>query len=423
MRDLLLHTPNFTRLWLGQLISGMAIVLFDMGVMVAIYQATGSALQTAAVTVAATLPYFLLGPVAGALVDRYPRRTVMVITDVGRALLVFSLLFIIRPDEPLPVWVLYGVVAALSVAMTLYSPARSAIIPSLVSREQLVAANSLIVGSSPLYHALGYLAGGVLILLISFQTFIWLSASLFVLAAVLVALVAVEKRVRTTAEPEIIPTLGQTIREGVAYLRRHKLARALVMMEGLEHIGHGIWMPALMLIFVGRALGGDANDWSLQIGLYYAGQLVGIAAITLFLRHLSRYPGWFIIANALLGGVLTLVYAVSPTLLFAHVITFIFGPPFALRDVAQDSLLQVSVAPAVLGRVYAFRSMFMNLMLMLSTLFFAWLADQMPIRWIYVVGGLVYLGTAVYALSSAALRHSNLAEEQRSGGELTIVNC
>lgn len=120
---------------------------------------------------------------------------------------------------------------------------------------------------------------------------------------------------------------------------------------------------------------------------------------------------------------LTLVYAVSPTLLFAHVITFIFGPPFALRDVAQDSLLQVSVAPAVLGRVYAFRSMFMNLMLMLSTLFFAWLADQMPIRWIYVVGGLVYLGTAVYALSSAALRHSNLAEEQRSGGELTIVNC
>lgn len=420
MRHLLLHAPNFTRLWLGQLISGMAMILFDMGVMVVIYQATGSALQTAVVTVAATLPYFLLGPVAGALVDRYPRRTVMIVADVGRALLVFSLLFIVRPDEPLPVWVLYAVVATLSIAMTLYQPARSAIIPSLVTSQQLVAANSLIVGSNPLYHALGYLAGGVFILLISFQTFIWLSASLFVLAAILVAFIRLEKRVRTAADQEETLSLGQTIREGIAYLRRHQLARALVMMEGLEHIGHGIWMPALMLIFVGRALGGNANDWSLQIGLYYAGQLVGIAAITLFLRHLTRYPGWFIIGNALLGGLLTLVYAVSPTLLFAHVVTFIFGPPFALRDVAQDSLLQVSVDSAVLGRIYAFRSMFMNLMLMLSTLFFAWLADQLPIRWIYVIGGLVYLGTAVYALSSAALRHSNLTNERLEIGRLEI---
>jgi MFS family permease len=411
MRQLLLHNHNFARLWLGQMISGTATILFDVGVMVAIYQATGSALQTAAVTVAATLPNFLLGPVAGAIVDRYPRRTVLILTDVGRALLVGSLLFIITPDV-LPVWVLYFVVVGLSVAMTLYLPARSAIIPSLVTPGQLVTANSLIFSASPLYHALGYLVGGVLVLLISFRAFIWVSVSLFVVAAVLVAFVSAEKRAKTAGANDLSISLWQTIKDGAAYLRQHQLARALVTMEGLEHIGHGIWMPALLLIFVEQALGGNARDWGWQMGLYYAGQIFGVVLIMMATNTLARRPGWIIIINAFTTGLLTLVYAASPTLLFAHVLCFVFGVPYAWRDVAQDSLLQTSVDPAVLGRIYAFRGMFLNLMLMLSTLLFAWLADQIPIRWIYVVGGAVYLGTAVYALSRSAMRHSRIETEE-----------
>lgn len=70
----LLKNPNYLRLIVAQLISTTGDIVFEMGVMVTIFEQTGSALQTMGVTVAITLPPFLLGPVAGALVDKYPRK-------------------------------------------------------------------------------------------------------------------------------------------------------------------------------------------------------------------------------------------------------------------------------------------------------------------------------------------------------------
>ena len=192
MRHLLLN-KNFVRLWLGQLISGVATILFDVGVMVTIFEETGSALQTAMVTVAATLPHFLLGPLAGAIVDRYPRRTVLMVMDMGRALLVASLLLILQTTAP-NVWVLYFIVIGLAAAMALHEPARSAIIPELVTRQQIVTANSLILSTRPLYYAIGYLLGGALVLVISFRTFIMVSVGLFVAAAVLEMFISGERR-------------------------------------------------------------------------------------------------------------------------------------------------------------------------------------------------------------------------------------
>jgi hypothetical protein len=81
-----------------------------------------------------------------------------------------------------------------------------------------------------------------------------------------------------------------------------------------------------------------------------------------------------------------------------------------VRDVAQDSLLQASVKAEVMGRIYAMRAMLANLSFMLAGIGFAWLADQIPVRWIYGIGGLLYVGTALYALTSAAIRRSRIVE-------------
>jgi hypothetical protein len=85
-----------------------------------------------------------------------------------------------------------------------------------------------------------------------------------------------------------------------------------------------------------------------------------------------------------------------------------FGPPFALRDVAQDTLLQSTVAPGMLGRIYAAREMFARLAFLLGGLIFAALADQLYVRQIYVIAGVLYCGTALYTLASVVLRRSRV---------------
>ncbi len=163
-----------------------------------------------------------------------------------------------------------------------------------------------------------------------------------------------------------------------------------------------------MLAFTTQALHGDAADWGYQATGYFTGMIIGSLGALAMSDWLSRYPGRIIVVNACATGVFTLGYAGSQTVWVALMWAFVFGPPFAIRDVAQDSLLQSTVDREQLGRVYATREMLRNAVFMFAGVFFAWLSDFVSIRSIYVIGGILYMLTGLYALSNKALRESKI---------------
>jgi hypothetical protein len=115
-----------------------------------------------------------------------------------------------------------------------------------------------------------------------------------------------------------------------------------------------------------------------------------------------------IIVNALLMAALTVLYALTTNIWLALVIMLIYGPPMALRDVAQDSLLQSTVEGRVLGRVYATRQMLANLAFMVAGLLLAGLADLVAVRSVYLLGAALYFATAFYALAQPSMRRAGL---------------
>jgi MFS family permease len=141
---------------------------------------------------------------------------------------------------------------------------------------------------------------------------------------------------------------------------------------------------------------------------YSAGMILGSVGALAVGYWLRRYPGRIIVVNACASGLLTLAFAGSQTVWMAAALAFVFGPPNALRDVAQDSLLQATVEEGQLGRVYATQEMLRNVVFMVAGILFAWLSDLLPIRTIYVTGGIAYILTGFYALSNRALRESRM---------------
>ncbi|MCA9920066.1 MAG: MFS transporter [Anaerolineales bacterium] len=411
---ILWQNRNFRLLWLAQIISGMGDVLYSVGVMVHVFQQTGSALQTTGVLIAQSLPRFLLGPIAGAMVDHYPRQRVLIVMDLVRAGLVGLLLLFVQQGS-VNLWGIYLVVAGITAASTFYQPARIAIVPSLVERFNLVRANSVLVGTAQGTMAVGYMLGGLLTLRIAFGTFVLFNLLTFLVSATLTALMHIKPRseAEKQAQKSRLP-LRQSVREGYVYLKDNPVVRPLVVMELLEHVPHGIWTSALMLVFAEKALRAGADAWGTMSALYFAGMMVGAVVASVAAKRLERYPGLIIGGNALASGVLTLLFALSPVTWVAVVLAFLFGPPSAVRDVVQDTLLQTVADDELLGRVYALREMGRWVVYMLAGLLFAWLADSMPIRTIYLLGGGLYLLTAVYALANKPLRQSQIIHEQPS---------
>ena len=403
----MLRNRHFLFLWFVNIATTLAIELFTIAILVTIYEQTESTLQAAGTMVARTMPAFLLGSIAGVLVDRFSRKNMLISMDLVRLVLVGIAIWFLLGDGKVPVSGIYLILAGLSAADVFHRPARLSLIPTLVAYEQLVKANSFILASNQIMVAISYTVGGWLILTVPLRQ-ITLGVVILFAMATLTAMLIVEPKHQEVEDAGERESFWKSLASGWNYLRQHPIARPLTLMEAVEHLPHGIWTGALMLAFTTKALQGDASDWGYQVTGFFAGMIVGsIGALTIS-NWLRDYPGRIIVVDAFAAGLFTLAYAGSQTVWIAVAWSFVFGPPAAIRDVAQDSLLQGTVEGGQLGRVYATREMLRNVVFMFAGIFFAWLSDFVSIRMIYVSGGIIYMLTGFYALSNKALRESKM---------------
>lgn len=135
----LLRVPDFRRLWTAQIISDFGDSLTIFTLLFLAQRLTGDETAVATVLIASALPTLLVGLVAGVWVDRWNLKRVMVASDVIRAGLVLGLLAV----DASRLWVMYVIVFLLASTGTFFRPARQALMPRVVTGEQLLSANSV----------------------------------------------------------------------------------------------------------------------------------------------------------------------------------------------------------------------------------------------------------------------------------------
>ncbi len=240
------HNRHFIFLWFVNITTTLAIELFTVTILVSVFEQSGSTLLAAGTMVARTLPPFLLGPIAGVLVDRFSRKNMLISMGLMQLLLVVVAILFLRGDGYLPVITIYLILAGLSAADTFHRPARMSLIPSLVAQHHLVKANSFILASNQIMMAISYTVGGWLILSIPLCQIAFGVIALFAIAT-FTAMPIVEIKHQNAKKGSDKESFWTSWMTGWNYLREHPIARPLTIMETVEHLPHGIWTGALML--------------------------------------------------------------------------------------------------------------------------------------------------------------------------------
>ncbi|HYW07375.1 MAG TPA: MFS transporter, partial [Longimicrobium sp.] len=179
---------TFTTVWAGQLVSMIGTALTDFGVGVWVYQKTGSATAFALILLFTVLPSIVISPIAGALVDRWDRRVVMLLADTGAALSTLAMAGLLMVDR-LEVW---HVCVAVTVAATLRTfqwPAWSATTSLLVPEEHLGRASGMMNFARSASQVVGPLLAGVLVGIIGLEGVIVIDFITFGVAVLTLAVV------------------------------------------------------------------------------------------------------------------------------------------------------------------------------------------------------------------------------------------
>ena len=163
---LLKSNTGFRNLWCGQIVSQFGDWLNTMATYALILSLTGSGMAMAAVMMVKLSPTVIISPVAGVTADRIDRKKIMILADLGRFFVVMGFLFI---DSREDLWILYALIFLEVILSGFFEPARSASLPSLVKKEDLVTANALSGSTWSVMLSFGSLIGGIVVALLGIK--------------------------------------------------------------------------------------------------------------------------------------------------------------------------------------------------------------------------------------------------------------
>jgi len=280
LKDLVTN-PQFSKLIVAQTVSSFGDWVGFVAVTALVVAKGGSvgAYAVAGVMVARMLPAILFGPVAGAFVDRFNRKTLMITADVARGGL-YALMPLLGP-----LWSIYLVSFAIECFSLLWTPARDASLPNLVPRRQLANANSLglvtTYGTLPLGGLVfAFLSGGSDLLPWlqdnPASLALWLDAGTFAVSAFLVSRIRIPSPAPTRWARFDLSRVGRDIVDGVRFLREDSLASAMTLGIVVAFTSVGAVL-AIGTIFAKDTLAAGNTGWGILVTSFGVGMGIGMA--------------------------------------------------------------------------------------------------------------------------------------------------
>lgn len=283
-RDVLFK-KNFFALWVGQIISEFGDRLNQMALISLVYSKNpGSVMALAKLLFFIVVPVFVIGPVAGAYVDRWNRKKVMIISDIFRGLLVlFIPVFVHMNMMP----AVYVTVFLMFSATRFFLPSKMALIPAIVSKEKLMIANSLSNTTRMIATVFGLALAGFIVKWVGYIWGFYLDSVSYFISAMLITVITPKQVIKKIGEDiyitkeaikvSIRKSIWKEIVEGFSYvLKRNKMkvvtSAVFLFMAGVGSIF------CVIIVFVQEAFGSVTEDLGtlgifLGIGLF-AGTIV-----------------------------------------------------------------------------------------------------------------------------------------------------
>ena len=307
-----------------------------------------------------TLPFAVLMPIAGAVVDRFSRKAVLIISDLVRA--VFALLFLLV-SGPEDLWIAYAASVLLSGASAFFDGAKNAATPNITGKEGLLSGTALMFSTRFLLMAVGAALGGIAAVIFGYKIAFLINAASFLVSAFSVWLIPEDSmRARTPEErrkdlkEKPRPAFVSEIAEGLRYTVKNPLALTILLMNLMWAVGGGatniVFEGLGTMVFVHESANPDyvysflltANGLGLGFGMLIAHRVGSYVEMR---KKTRGFIGWALVVHGLFfaaAGYMPYLWLVA---LFVLVSRMIIGAQYAV----QETMFQRSLPDHIRGRI------------------------------------------------------------------------
>lgn len=411
----ILQHANFLKLWGSQILNQSAGHILNFALAVRIFEISGSSTMVGILIATVSVPPILFSSIAGALADRFDRKTILLVSNAGRGLVVIA--FFLMGNSPVALILLGFVISAIS---QFFGPAESSSIPEVVAQKEIFTANAIFVSTVYITFLLGYSLAGPLLGAFGTTKVYAILFFAFMFAAVLnMFLPELRGHLEHTMRlKEFARAIKSELKEGVSFIRHHPRILTLVIQFALV-FGIERSIVALIPALAKNSLGFDVR----QISLYMItpagiGAALGAVLGNLMKKRVSKPT--LVITGILSAGLTLCLFPVlqhigdstvpvvrdMPQLWYVMGLVFLTGLADVLIIVAAQTTFHEATPNHTRGRVFGSLITLMNLVGLPMILLVTWLGGKFPIPNVMLGLGVVmiFLGF-VSMFRERTLRH------------------
>ena len=377
---------KFYAIWAGQAVSLITSAILQMAIIFYLTEKTGSAMVLSMASLVGFLPYAILGPAIGVLVDRHDRKKIMIGADLIIAA-AGAVLAIVAFCMELPVWMIMIVLFIRSIGTAFHTPALNAVTPLLVPEEQLTKC----AGYSQSLQSISYIVSPAVAALLysvwDLNAIIAIDVLGAVIASITVAIVRIPKLGNQVQSLE--PNFIREMKEGVVVLRQNKGLFALLLLGTLYTF---VYMPINALFplismehFNGTPVHISITEISFAFGMLAGGLLLGR-----------------------LGGFEKHVLLITSSFLIFVVCCAIMGLSVPFYSGVQTALFQEKIKPEYLGRVFSLIGSIMSLAMPIGLILSGFFADKIGVNHWFLLSGILIIGIAIVCQMITEVRKLDL---------------
>lgn len=365
---------NFRRLWCAQIVSEMGDWFYAVAIYSLLLEFTGKASSVGIALVLQVLPQTFIGPVAGVVNDRISRKKVMIAADLARVAIVGCMLLVRSRSM---VWLVYPLLFMETLMWGFFEPARTASLPNIAPKEDLIIANTLQSTTWSANFAIGALLGGLAAAFLGRPAVFVINAASFLLSALLLsgmdfheAHTEVHGRLRLRELVDFKP-----VADGIRYVRGDiRLLATMLVKTGIGIMGASwVIFPVMgerVFPLHGHGLSGARGgmfSMSLLMASRGVGSLVGpLAAASWAGQNQARLRS-LILAGLTIGGIGYMLLGSAPSLALACAAIMFAHMGASNIWVSSTTLLQMNTEDAFRGRVFSADLSVAMLMMAIST--------------------------------------------------------
>ncbi|RUL52172.1 MFS transporter [Lysinibacillus antri] len=401
----------------SKMISSLGANVYTFGISMYILAMTGSAFSFAANLIFSIIPRTIISPIAGILVDRYSRKSIVLLGQLGVILSITSLLIFSMLAE-LSLLAIYVTTIIYSISSTFSMIAFTASIGNLVDPSRIQKAMSFNQLSLSIAGIGGPLIGGMLFGFVSVETFFMINIVAYVMAFLLESTLDFKFFSNSESIPNSKESVFQSMKASVAYVKTKPVISKLLMLIFWLNLFFASVTVGASFIFV-EVL---EIEYKL-VGMIEAAGAVGMLLMALYLARRSKlkYPLLFSKRALLALSLLVGAYAIplitplpAGSVFFYYLLNmFLFGSSLVLTNTPIGIIIQTEVEESYRGRIYGIIEMCAMALTPLGTLIFGLLYDVIPAQYILIICSIA-LALTIFFLMPSTFIHSIYPELKRN---------